>query len=100
MRRFVTIVGPEPLPFPFRLVGLAFRWAPVWIPLVLIWQISERGLKPAKAEQERLEQARGEVEERYEDSEARFVRLETERRAWDDEVYRARRRRALEDEAR
>lgn len=97
MRRTVTTVGPEPLFFPLRVLAVALRWAPVWIPAILIWQISERGLDPAMAEQRRLEAARGEVEERYEDSEARFVRLETERRAWDDEVYRARRRRALED---
>jgi hypothetical protein len=81
---------------PLRLVVFVLRWSPVWVPAILIWQISERGLKPALAEQKRLGEARGPVEERHAESEAEFARLEAELEAWDDEVYRDRRRRALE----
>lgn len=90
----MATVGPEPTALPARLFKLVLYWSPVWVPLLLIWQIAEAGLEPALAEQRRLEEARPAVERRHAVSEARFERMSAERRAWEDPVYRERVRRA------
>lgn len=81
-----------------RVGGGLLAWAPVWVPLLLLWQVSTRGLKPALAEEARLDRAATTVEERHERTQAEFEALEKEDRAWSDPVYRERRKRALERE--
>ncbi|MDA1265539.1 MAG: hypothetical protein O2816_10720 [Planctomycetota bacterium] len=71
------------------------HWAPVWVALLLFWQVSTLGLKPALAEEARLEQETLSVEERHERTKTEFEALEDEAEAWQDPVYRERRRRML-----
>ena len=75
-------------------------WAPVWVSLLMLWQVGVRGLRPALAEEARLEAEAEAVELRHADSQAEFQALERETRAWQDPVYRERRRRMLEAEGR
>ncbi len=89
----MTTVGPEPPILPVRALVLVLRWSPVWVPLFLIWQITQAGLRPALVEQERLSDERPVVEERHATSEASFLRMSAERRAWEDPAYRERLRR-------
>ncbi len=72
-------------------------WAPVWIPLGLLAQIALLGLRPARAEGERLEREAAGVLARHERTEAEWERMRAEREAWDDEVWRERMRRARID---
>ena len=78
------------------LLGQLLYWAPVWVPLVLLWQVGTRGLQPALAEEARLERLAPEVMARHAREKARFEHLDREVRAWNDPVYRERRRRMLE----
>lgn len=89
-------VRPEPVPLPLRLLGRAVSWSPVWVPALLFWQVSIGGLRPALAEQRRLEQERPAVEERHDATTEAFEEMSAERRAWEDPVYRERVRRANE----
>lgn len=89
----MTTVGPEPPLLPIRLLALTIQWAPVWVPLILIWQIVTFGLQPALAESKRLQEAQPEVMERFALSEAQFESMAAQRRAWEDETYRERVRR-------
>lgn len=89
----MATVGPEPPILPVRILTVVLRWSPVWVPVLLIWQISESGLRPALAEQKRLADERPIVEERHATSEASFLRMSAERRAWNDPAYRERMRR-------
>lgn len=91
----MAIVGPEPPLLPVRIAGFVLRWAPVWVPALLIWQITSGGLKPALAEQRRLADERPGVEERHDRTSAELERMAAERRAWEDPVFRERARRAL-----
>ena len=75
-------------------IGLIGYWAPVWIPLGLFAQIALLGLEPARAERDRLEREAATVEARHERTRTRFERMQAEREAWDDEVFRERWRRA------
>jgi len=68
----------------------ALRWAPVWVPLVLLAQVAFQGLRPARQEHARLEHERAGVEARYRATRERFERLRDEVQAWSDPVYRAR----------
>ncbi|MEM9380789.1 MAG: hypothetical protein AAGB93_12625 [Planctomycetota bacterium] len=90
----MTTVGPEPPFLPLRILGAVLRWAPVWVPALLFWQITTGGLQPALAERSRLDGARPEVEQRHSKSAAEFERMAAERRAWEDPVYLERMRRA------
>ena len=90
----MATVGPEPPLLPIRALGATLRWAPVWVPALLFWQITSNGLTPALAEQKRLDGARTAVELRHEDSTSKFERMSAERTAWDDPVYLERKRRA------
>ncbi|MEM1453275.1 MAG: hypothetical protein AAF957_13840 [Planctomycetota bacterium] len=90
----MTTVGPEPPFLPLRILGAVLRWAPVWVPALLFWQITTGGLQPALAERSRLDGVRPEVEARHSNSQAEFERMAAERRAWEDPVYQERRRRA------
>lgn len=89
----MTTVGPEPPLLPVRALVLVLSWSPVWVPFFLIWQITQAGLRPALVEQERLSEERPVVEERHATSEASFLRMSAERRAWEDPAYRERLRR-------
>ena len=75
---------------PVRLAVTLVSWAPVWAPLVLIWQLTEGGLKPALREHGRLQSERPGVVERHERTSAEFERLTAQRAAWDDPLFRER----------
>ncbi|MCB9909549.1 MAG: hypothetical protein H6829_04695, partial [Planctomycetes bacterium] len=75
------------------LVGALVGWSPVWIPLILMWQFADRGLRPALAERQRLHQLAPQVEAEHQDSEQAFEVLQAEAIAWQDPVYRERLRR-------
>ena len=98
----MAAVRSVPAPLPFRLIGQAIAWSPVWIPALLFWQISVGGLRPALAEQRRLDEESPAVEERHTATSEAFEEMSAERRAWEDPVYRERVRRAngAEGEAR
>lgn len=72
---------------PVRLLKAVVRWAPVWAPLVLIWQLTEGGLKPALAEQRRLHREEPAVRERNARTKAEFERLTAQREAWEDPLF-------------
>ncbi len=97
----MTTVGPEPPLLPIRILGWTIRWAPVWVPIIMIWQIVTFGLNPALAESKRLEEATPAVMERFAQSQAQFESMAAQRRAWEDETYRerVRRMRAADREA-
>lgn len=90
-----------------RLIAKPFRfvlvWSPVWIPGILIWQFSTRGLEPTQAEQARLEGVTPNVIERHDQQRANYEVMAAEAEAWTDPVFLERRRRlraaAREDSA-
>ena len=90
----MATVRPIPALLPIRALRFTIGWSPVWVPALLFWQISAGGLQPALAEQKRLEQERPAVEERHEETTLDFEVMSAEHRAWEDPVYRERRRRA------
>ncbi len=98
MLRAMAIVRPIPSPLPVRIFKSAITWSPVWVPALLFWQISVGGLRPALAEQKRLERERPVVEERHEQTSQEFEVMSAEHRAWEDPVYQERRRRAAQTE--
>ena len=81
------------------LFGLVY-WAPVWVAMLLLWQVAIRGLTPALAEEARLEGEVEVVEQRHARTKGAFEALARESAAWEDPVYRERRRRAMEAEER
>jgi len=81
------------------LSGLVY-WAPVWVALLLLWQVATRGLKPALDEEARLEGEAEVVEQRHARTRGEFEALARETAAWEDPVYRERRRRVMEAEER
>jgi hypothetical protein len=97
LSRMVT-VGPEPPFLPVRVLGAALRWAPVWVPALLFWQIATAGLRPALAEQRRLDAARPVVEARHERTTQEFESMAALIRAWGDPVFKERVRRARASE--
>ena len=82
---------------PVRLLRTTVSWAPVWAPLVLIWQLTEGGLKPALRERDRLQAEQPAVIERNDRTGREFRRLTAQRAAWDDPLFRER---VLRDQAR
>ncbi|MCA9002454.1 MAG: hypothetical protein KDB61_11055 [Planctomycetes bacterium] len=68
-------------------------WAPVWVPVLLLWQFSTRGLVPALEEARRLEGVEPEVHARHAEAKSAFEHIRAEAEAWQDPVYRERRRR-------
>jgi len=72
------------------------HWSPVWIPLVLLAQILILGLRPALARGSELDILTPQVSERCETTDAEHAFLERQVRAWDDPIFRARNRRALD----
>ena len=81
-----------------KVLGGVVYWAPVWVALLLLWQVAIRGLKPALAEENRLQTEAEAVEQRHIRAQTEFQALERETQAWQDPVYRERRRRMLEAE--
>jgi hypothetical protein len=98
MLRAMATVRPIPSPLPIRILKSAISWSPVWVPALLFWQVAVGGLRPALAEQKRLEGMRPQVEERHEETSAEFEVMSAEHRAWEDPVYQERRRRAARSE--
>lgn len=72
-------------------------WAPVWIPLVLVAQIGIRGLRPALAEQRRLERAETGLELRHDQALEESTELDRLLRAQDDPIYQERERRRWQE---
>lgn len=89
-------------PVAIRRLGAALghlvAWAPVWVSLLLLWQVGTRGLKPALAEERRLDQEEEVVRARNARTQAEFEHLAREAEAWQDPVYRERMRRAMNAE--
>lgn len=85
---------PGPASAAGGLARLGLYWAPVWVPLLLLWQVSVRGLRPALEERARLAREQVAVVARYRDARERFERMDAEVRAWADPIYRERLRRA------
>jgi hypothetical protein len=75
----------------------ALHWAPVWAPLVLCSQIVGRGLLPARAESQRLDEAENSVLSRVSALTAEERELADEQRMLADEIYQERVRRSLID---
>lgn len=69
------------------------HWAPVWIPAILLWQFASKGLQPALVEAQRLDRVAPGVEARHAEAQESFEQVEAEAKAWQDPVYRERRRR-------
>ena len=89
-----TTSAPHPLRAGIAfLAGRVLFWMPVWVPLLLLWQVALRGLSPALEEHRRLGQEEIAVVERHRTSEWSFNYMEAEARAWSDPVYRERVRR-------
>ena len=82
-----------------RVIREFCSWAPVWIPLVLVAQIGIRGLRPALAEERRLDRAETGLEKRHADSLEERNELERRLRAQEDAVYQERERRTWEQRA-
>ena len=83
---------------PSSLLRIAHRilhWAPLWVPMILLWQVAFRGLRPALAERARLRQAEVVVRERYRRTKERFEGMQAEARAWTDPVFQERMRRQI-----
>lgn len=72
------------------LFGRLLFWAPVWIPLIVVYQLVLGGMKPTLADGERIQGADSEVRERVEKLEAERDELETRREMLGDPIYRAR----------
>ena len=81
-----------------RVTATLLTWSPVWIAALLIWQFTTRGLRPAQAEQMRLERAAPAVQERHQRRQGQFEVMAAEREAWDDPVFRERQRRLRMEE--
>jgi hypothetical protein len=69
------------------------HWAPVWIPSILLWQFATKGLVPAVNEARRLQEVAPEVDARHAEAKEAFEQVQAEAQAWQDPVYRERRRR-------
>ena len=89
---------PEPTPIrpasPMRFLRGVMRWAPVWVPSILLWQVTTRGLWPALVERDRLESAAPDVRAIEADSADEYGALLQRVEAQNDPIYRRRMERA------
>ncbi|MCP5020396.1 MAG: hypothetical protein GY930_01355 [bacterium] len=81
-----------------RLVFEVKYWAPVWIPGMLLWQFTTKGLQPTLTEAHRLEEVAPGVNARHVEAKSAFEQVQAEAKAWQDPVYRERRRRLRSQE--
>ena len=65
-------------------------WAPVWIPMIVVYQLVLGGLEPTREEGDRIRASEAEVRARVESLEEQRDELETRRDMLRDPVYRAR----------
>tara|TARA_R110002126_G_scaffold4409_35_gene23297 strand:+ start:1661 stop:2083 length:423 start_codon:yes stop_codon:yes gene_type:complete len=79
---------------PLRFLRGTLRWAPVWVPSVLLWQVTTRGLWPALVERDRLETAAPDVRAIEADSSDEYGALLQRVEAQNDPIYRRRMERA------
>ena len=79
---------------PLRFLRGTLRWAPVWVPSILLWQVTTRGLWPALVEQDRLETAAPDVRAIEADSADEYGALLQRVEAQNDPIYRRRMERA------
>ncbi len=84
----------------WRSAEVLMYWMPVWIPLILLAQISSRGLSPALVEERRLAEQEQVLDERLKRDEARAQELNLKLEALDDEIYHERLLRLHRDELR
>ena len=91
----MAAADPTPMFLPHRVLRAVWRWSPVWMMAVLVWQLKSAGMDPALAEQRRLAAAKTQIEAEHAARSADFERLQAEYDAWHDPTYRERRRRAL-----
>ncbi|MCB9914997.1 MAG: hypothetical protein H6828_07590 [Planctomycetes bacterium] len=75
-------------------------WMPVWVPLVLLAQLTQGGLSPALREQEDLERKELELSQRLASDESRAHELDLKVEALGDEIYHERLLRLYSDEVR
>ena len=73
-----------------RLLRELMLWAPVWLPLALFAQVALLGLKPALAEERRLDEREVEVRARFERAVEQQNELQRILRAQEDPMYEAR----------
>jgi len=71
------------------------RWAPVWMPSIVLAQVLFLGLRPALAEARRLDDSEAGVSSWEAELSRKAEAIERERRMLDDEIYRERVRRSL-----
>ncbi len=76
--------------FPKAILGRLLFWAPVWVPLIVVFQLVLSGLKPTQAEGRRVRGAEDEVLQRVEDLESERDDLQLRRDMLSDPIYRAR----------
>ena len=84
----------------WRSAEVLMYWMPVWVPLILLAQLSSRGLSPALLEEQRLLEQGQVLGERLETDESRARELDLKLEALDDEIYHERLLRLHRDEAR
>lgn len=84
----------------WRSAEVLMYWMPVWVPLILLAQLSSRGLSPALLEEERLTVREELLDERLRGDLDRARELDLKLEALDDEIYHERLLRLHRDEVR
>ena len=82
--------GSERPAFLGVIFGRLLFWAPVWVPLIVVFQLVLHGLKPTQAEGRRVRGAENEVLQRVEGLESEREDLQLRRDMLSDPIYRAR----------
>jgi hypothetical protein len=82
----------------WRSAEVLMYWMPVWVPLILLAQLSSRGLSPALLEEQRLTAREEALDERLHGDLERARELELKLEALDDEIYHERLLRLHRDE--
>jgi hypothetical protein len=83
-----------------RSVEVFLYWMPVWVPLILLAQLGTRGLKPARAEDERLKLHEERLLERLQIDKDESRRLNESLEALDDPIFIERLRRKRQERQR
>ena len=76
------------------LLARGLYWAPVWLPALLVLQLTTRGLWPAWRESGRLDQESAAMDARSDGLKTERARLERDLEKLDDPIYRERVRRS------
>jgi hypothetical protein len=81
-----------------KVVSRTIFWAPVWLPLIVLFQFTLLGLKPAQVEQRRLDREEAGILARVEALQGHHEHLISNRTRLADDVWRERVRRSLRNE--